>query len=266
LKWQPEQLRANFQRHLELARTPTPDMPNVVIWPETAVPFVLDAEGEVRDVMAWATPPGGITISGALGSDDQQRIYNSVLALDSKGAVIARFDKFHLVPFGEYVPLRKWIPLKGIAEVGGGDFGSGPGPRTVSIPGLPPASPLVCYEVIFPDQVVDRSLRPGWLLNVTNDGWFGHTAGPHQHLAIARVRAVEQGLPLARAANTGISAVVDPYGRIVNALPLGAMGVVDANLPAALPPTVYGRLGNTIFWGILLLLTACALTGLRNRK
>ncbi len=122
LKWQPEQLRANFQRHLELAREPAPHMPTVVIWPETAVPFMLEEEPEVRDVMGWATPPGGLTISGALGRDEQQRIYNSLFALDAKGTVVARFDKFHLVPFGEFVPLRRFIPFKGLAEVGGGDF------------------------------------------------------------------------------------------------------------------------------------------------
>jgi apolipoprotein N-acyltransferase len=271
LKWQPEQLRANFQRHLELAREPSAQTPTVVIWPETAVPFVLEEEPEVRQVMAWATPPGGLTISGALARDEQKRIYNSLLALDAKGQVVARFDKFHLVPFGEYVPLRRFIPFKGLAQVGGAGFGSGPGPRTVAFPGaapgLPAASPLICYEVIFPDEVVDPAgPRPGWLLNVTNDGWFGHTAGPHQHLAIARVRSVEQGLPLARAANTGISAVVDPYGRVVASLPLGEMGVVDANLPAPLAPTFYSRWGEAIFWCISLLLTACSLTGLRNRK
>ncbi|GIL39247.1 apolipoprotein N-acyltransferase [Roseiterribacter gracilis] len=266
LKWQPDQLRANFQRHLELAREQTGQVPNVVIWPETAVPFVIQDEPDVRNVMGWATPPGGITISGALGRDDEKRIYNSLLALDAKGDIVARFDKFHLVPFGEYVPLRRFIPLKGLAEVSGGDFGSGPGPRTIPLPGLPAASPLICYEVIFPDAAVDATARPGWLLNVTNDGWFGHTAGPHQHLAIARVRAVEQGLPLARAANTGISAMVDPYGRITASLPLGEMGVVDANLPAALNPTPYSHHGNTIFWAISVLLTACSLTGLRNRK
>jgi apolipoprotein N-acyltransferase len=136
------------------------------------------------------------------------------------------------------------------------DFSAGPGPRTVTLPGLPPASPLVCYEAVFPGEVVDPAHRPDWLLNVTNDAWYGFTSGPFQHFAIARTRAVEEGLPLVRAANNGISAVVDPYGRVPNLLPLDAVGVLDAALPRPLPPTLYSRIGDTGFLALLLALVA----------
>jgi apolipoprotein N-acyltransferase len=271
LKWQDDQLRQNFQRHLALAREPAADgtpAPTVVIWPETAVPFLLADEPEVRKVIAWATPPGGLTLTGALRREGGH-IFNSLLALDAAGEVVAAYDKAHLVPFGEYMPLSGLLNLRRLTDGGDGEgFGAGPGPRTLPLPGLPGASPLICYEVIFPGEVADPKARPGWLLNITNDAWFGHTAGPHQHLAIAQTRAVEEGLPLARAANTGISAIVDPYGRIVAQLALGQGGTVDGPLPVALAATPYARWGDALFWAgvVLTVFTALILTLGRRKR
>jgi len=172
------------------------------------------------------------------------------------------------VPFGEYVPfhLRELFDLSKITP-GSADFSAGPGPTTLALPGLPPFSPLICYEAIFPEEAVAADRRPAWLLNVTNDGWFGTSSGPHQHFASARFRAVEQGLPLVRAANTGISAVVDGYGRVQAALGLGRSGVIDAPLPVALPPTVYARYGDWSVLALLILALGCIpLTGISRKE
>ena len=174
------------------------------------------------------------------------------------------------MPFGEYMPLRWIINLRRLAY-GAVDSSAGPGPRTLSLPGVPPFSPLICYEAIFPGEVVADGTAPGdrpqWLLNVTNDAWFGHTAGPYQHFQAARLRAVEEGMPLVRAANTGISAVVDSYGRVVGRLGLGEIGVLDAPLPPALAaPTPMAQLGDWILAILLLIASAAALAiGVRYR-
>ena len=167
------------------------------------------------------------------------------------GAVVATYAKSHLVPFGEYVPFADSLPLVKIVQ-GQIDYSPGDGPTTIRLPGIPPVSPLICYEAIFPRAVVDRSDRPGWLVNITNDAWFGTSAGPYQHLAIARVRAIEEGLPLLRSANTGISAVVGPYGRILSHLEIGKRGVLDSRLPEPTAPTLYGRFGDTIVLGLII--------------
>jgi apolipoprotein N-acyltransferase len=169
-----------------------------------------------------------------------------MVALDHAGQIDAGYDKAHLVPFGEYVPLRGVLPMDKITP-GTLDFTPGPGPRTLHLPGLPPLSPLICYEVIFPGAVTDPADRPQWLLNLTNDAWYGFTSGPFQHFNIARVRAIEEGMPLVRAANNGISGLVDPYGRVIKRLALDAVGFLDVPLPQALPPTIYARTGDAVF-------------------
>jgi len=178
--------------------------------------------------------------------ETQSEFFNSVQAVDSNGQIIATYDKFHLVPFGEYLPGEKWLTPLGLRKIVAipGGFTRGSGPQTLKAGTLPDFSPLVCYEIGFPGQVVDQNNRPGWIVNVTNDGWFGKTAGPYQHLAQARFRAIEQGLPIVRAANTGISAVIDPFGKIVNSIQLGTSGVIDVRLPKPRKPTVYTRYGN----------------------
>ena len=258
-KWRSDLRARQFENYLRLSQQPFPDNspPTHVIWPETAAPFFLADEPRARRAMARVVSPGGALITGTLRSESQpgrpRKIWNSLQAIDNGGIVLGSSDKFHLVPFGEYVPFRSILKFSKITQ-GMTDFSTGQGPGTMRINGLPPFSPLICYEVIFPGAVVDRADRPGWILNVTNDAWFGTSSGPHQHFASARMRAVEEGLPLVRAANTGISGVVDGYGRLVARLGLGVEGVVDAPLPPSLPPTIYSRWGNAV--AALLILAA----------
>jgi apolipoprotein N-acyltransferase len=252
-KWQ-QQLRAgNLQRHIALSQQPSSTPPTHVIWPETAVPFFLANDDVARAAAALAAPRDGALITGAVrrGGPDNGRFWNAAHAITGDGRIAASYDKAHLVPFGEYVPLRGVLPIDRLVP-GQGDFSAGPGRQTIAIPGLPPVSPLICYEAIFPGAVARPDARPGWLLNLTNDAWFGTFAGPQQHFAIAATRAVEEGLPLVRAANTGISAIVDPYGRAIVMLGLGVEGVIDSGLPRALPtPTLYASWGNAIPAGLL---------------
>ena len=244
LKWRKELRFSHLERLISMSRgaggTPAPA---VVAWPETAVPFLLDTEVN-RRLIAAAIAPGGILVTGAVrrSADHASGAWNSLYALDSAARVLAVYDKAHLVPFGEYVPWRDILPLSKLVA-GRGDFIPGPGRRTVRLPGLPLFSPLICYEIIFTGRVVDAEDRPAWILNVTNDAWFGDLTGPYQHLAAARLRAVEEGLPVVRAANTGISAIIDAHGRLRDFLDLGATGMVEGHLPLALPPTAYARAG-----------------------
>jgi apolipoprotein N-acyltransferase len=174
------------------------------------------------------------------------RAYNSIYVIDHDGSVLSIYDKLHLVPFGEYLPFQDWMEKIGfvqLTKVQGG-FIPGTRRRSMEIPNAPRALPLICYEAIFPADIAARDDRPGWIVNLTNDGWFGISTGPYQHLQQVRLRAIEQGLPVVRAANTGISAVIDPLGRIVARLGLGIDGVLDSGLPSALPPTIYARAGD----------------------
>jgi len=259
LKWQRELRRDHVVNQLAMStQPPAPDAPagagpaaapTHVIWAETAVPFVLGDGSPLIAALAGAAPPGGLIIVGAPRTTPQgiepRQVWNSLFALDSGGRIAAIYDKFHLVPFGEYVPFRGILDIPKLTA-GRGDFSPGPGLRTLSLAGLPPVSPLICYEVIFPGRVADAAVRPGWLLNLTNDAWFGRSSGPYQHFAAARLRAVEEGLPVVRVANTGISGVVDAYGRVRQVLGLGRAGVIDGALPAAIAATPYARHGDAI--------------------
>jgi apolipoprotein N-acyltransferase len=270
-KWREELRIAHFRRYLGLTANVPPaagEGPMVVVWPETASPYMLDNDATARALAAGALPEEALLIAGSVrierraeGAEPPVRVWNSLLAIDRDASVIGLYDKHHLVPFGEYVPLRSVLPIETVVP-GNLDFSAGPGPRTLALPGtgVPPFGPLICYEVIFPGNVVASGERPAWLLNLTNDAWFGVSSGPYQHLASARMRAVEEGLPLVRAANTGVSAVFDARGRVVASLGLNRTGVIAAPLPAARAPTPYARAGVWLPGGISILLLGIATT------
>jgi apolipoprotein N-acyltransferase len=259
-----------LDRHLRLTTgTPGYDEITHVIWPETAEPFPLERFPEARMAVAAAAPENGVLITGVLRTDppdgEWKEIWNSMAVLDRSGRIVGSYDKFHLVPFGEYVPLHRFLPFISKFTPGIADFSAGPGPRTLRLPGLPPVGPLICYEVIFPGQVVDRGDRPQWLLNITNDGWYGISAGPYQHFVSARLRAIEEGLPVVRAANTGISGVVDPYGRVLAQTRLGETTALDAELPQPLQElTPYARWGDAATAVLLAIVALIALAAWRR--
>lgn len=261
-KWRPENQDEIVEAYLDLSTAGGLDGVTHLVWPESAVPMLIDEAPEPRERLVRNLPDDVTLLLGALRRElhdpvgtPSLRVYNSLFAVSGAGDILARYDKWRLVPFGEYLPLaalleplglRQFVPL----PLG---FSAGSAPHTLTIDGTPAFAPLICYEVIFPRALIDRRDRPEWLLNVTNDGWFGNTAGPYQHLEQARFRAIEEGLALVRAANTGISAVIDPYGRILDRLPLGEAGRFDSPLPRPLPPTYYALWGDLPFLFLLVM-------------
>ena len=256
LKWDPDQARMFFERQLSF--TAAGSRPDLVIWPETAVPYLIDEYPEVarRIAEAGRGSPVAVGVQRVAG----WQYWNSLAVIGPGGQIGASYDKHHLVPFGEYIPfgdlLYDWFGLVAFAAQQGNGYSPGPGPAVLDLGGnLGKVLPLICYEVIFPQDVRAAPERADWMLQITNDAWFGTWSGPFQHLAQARLRAIEQGLPLVRVANTGVTAVVDARGRILDSLPFGEAGYLDVPLPGGLPPTPYAR------WGegpILLLLLALA--------
>ncbi len=267
-KWQRDLRRGHVLRQMAMSKREPgfAGTPTVVIWAETNVPFVIGPDSLIPAELAPAVPPGGHLIFGAPRRDSANRVFNSLFVVDDNGDVQADFDKFHLVPFGEYVPLRGFLPFEKLTE-GRGDFSPGPGPQTLRVDGVPPFAAIICYEVIFAGRVTDPADRPEWIVNITNDAWFGPSAGPRQHFVQATLRAIEEGLPLVRVANTGISAVIDAYGRVRNVLDLDAHGVLDAPLPTAIAPTPFVRLGHLpVFVLIGVSLAIAGTIGWRRRK
>ena len=266
LKWDPAQREAHFRTLLTMTASPSALPLKAVIWPESAVPFFLEQQPFRRIVIGEALPRDSLLLTGAdrrkpLGISPI-RVWNSLIVLDTRGEIMAYYDKTHLVPFGEYLPFRNLLNkifgpniLKNMTA-GTLDFTPGEGPCCHSLPaGFPSFTGLVCYEAIFPGSIVNPSHpRPSWLVNVTNDGWYGKTSGPYQHLESARFRAIEEGIPLVRVANSGISAVFDAYGQTVGSLALHTKGTLDVFLPS---PTrivpVYARWGD---WVTLMLVLA----------
>lgn len=221
----------------------------ILIWPESAFPFFLTREADAMAQIANLLPQGTVLVTGAIRPPDQPagtqvtRAYNSIYVIDHDGTILSVYDKLHLVPFGEYLPFQSAMEKLGfvqITKVRGG-FIPGDRRRTMTVPNAPRMLPLICYEAVFPGDIVSGDDRPGWIVNLTNDGWFGISTGPYQHLQQARLRAVEEGLPLVRSANTGISAVIDPLGRIIAHLELGSEGVLDSALPKPAAPTIFSR-------------------------
>lgn len=257
-KWNPEKAPVFFNRQLEFTAAGAGPRPDLIVWPETAVPVWLDLAQDALAAVADAA--GGVPVVLGIQRFDDTRIYNSAVRVDAGGQVGALYDKHHLVPFGEYVPLgdlaARW-GIHGLAASEGQGYSPGPGARLMELPGIGAALPLICYEAVFPQDVAAAPARPRLLLQVTNDAWFGQVSGPYQHLAQARLRAVEQGLPMVRVANTGVSAMIGPRGAVTAQIALGQAGFVDAALPPALPPTLYARSGD----GPLAVVIALVLAG-----
>lgn len=264
-KWDPAWIPVFFTRQLDYtAALPRPDL---VVWPEAALPNWIEGIDDPRAMIAAAAQ--GAQVALGLVRPDADGVYNALLRLGPGGEVEGVYDKHHLVPFGEFMPLDplfRRFGITGLADVIGGGMQAGPGPAILSFGPIGRALPLICYEAVFPQDVNGAGSRPDFLLQITNDAWFGTRSGPYQHLAQARMRAIEQGLPLVRAANTGISAVIDPWGRTVTSLPLGEPGYADAVLPAPRAPTVYSRTGDkpAAFGLIVLLLALIIVRILRN--
>lgn len=246
-----QQRLLNAQKLWDLTAMPSPHPLHMIVWPETALTLVsTDDVRQFEATLSSTLAPDAVLAAGVLDvgwnqKTDQPEFYNRIAFFNGHPQRLGVYDKSHLVPFGEYLPFQEWWPVRPVAFKQG-RFTAGAGAETISFAGFPSFSPLICYEVLFPTQIVDDDVRPNWLLNVTNDAWYGRTSGPYQHLAITQMRAIEQGLPLIRAANTGVSAVIDSYGRIVESLPLGQTGVIDASLPAFLQPTLFSRFPKVI--------------------
>jgi apolipoprotein N-acyltransferase len=300
-KFNYSQKQQVMSRYLALSDRPSgPQSPGLrgvtlLIWPESAFPFFLTREPDALAQIAALLPPETVLITGAIRAPETAanapvtRAYNSIYVIDHHGSILSVYDKVHLVPFGEYLPFQELLERLGLMQLTKvrGGFIPGEQRRTQPAPGAPNFLPLVCYEIIFPGNALPRSERkgwlyrhvgryfdwpsvagsgerPGWLLNLTNDGWFGASAGPYQHFQQARIRAIEEGLPLVRAANSGISAVVDPLGRIVKSLPLGAEGVLDAPLPQPIAATLYARWGDALV-GVVVAIAFLGVLGSRWR-
>jgi apolipoprotein N-acyltransferase len=274
-KWSPEAYRSIVDRYVALTGQPGARVPDVVVWPEGALPASANEVFASTDAtaIAGALRPGQTLLMGlARGEADLTapgggRYYNSLFALADEGGpglrIAAVYDKHRLVPFGEYLPLGSVMTAIGLRSLVHmpSDFTAGPTPAPIQIPGAPPAQILICYESLYPGFTPGAAGRPDWIVNASNDAWFGATSGPRQHLNLASYRAIETGLPIARATPTGISAMIDPWGRIVDGQRLdpGVMGVIDAPLPRPTGVTPYGRLGD---WPFLAALLAAALAGL----
>lgn len=267
-KWDADKIQVFFDRQLRFSAAPPAlgdPPPDLVLWSETAIPWLLDrAEPALVEIMQASSQ---IPVALGVQRRDGMRFYNSMVVLGQDGAVVQTYDKHHLVPFGEYMPFGDLLArfgIYGLASQEGNGYSSGPGPTLLDFGALGKALPLICYEAVFAQDVNAAPERPDFLIQITNDAWFGKAAGPRQHLAQARMRAIEQGLPLARSANTGISAMIDPRGRILAALPLNEAGFVDTTLPLPLPPTVYSRTGDLPF--AVVLFVGLFGWGLRSRR
>ena len=266
-KWQPHLREQHLNDLLTKTRELSDQGADVVIWPEAATPYQLDKIPQLRTMIAEALKPGGILLAGGIRVEGTDA-YNSLIAIDSTGTILDTYDKQHLVPFGEKMPLEPLlsrIGLRAMISLPGGFTTGKARERSMSVGELPPFVPMICYEAIFPAEIMRRAAKGDWLVQVTNDAWFGNWVGPYQHLAMARVRAIERGLPVARAANTGVSAMIDAYGRIQESLPLNEEGTVLAPLPKRRAPTYYARYEDIPFGLGLLICLGLALLG-RNRR
>jgi apolipoprotein N-acyltransferase len=268
-KWREENKLKIYEQLLSLSASPSQIKPSVIVWPESSVPFLLDESAVGLARIGEMLGPGNMLVVGAIRREKtdgvMDKYFTSVLAIDGRGTVTGHYDKWRLVPGGEFLPLAWILEPLGFSKIANlpESFTAGDGPHSLLIGTAGLAGPQICYEAIFPDSIVDATMRPHWLVNVTNDGWFGKSVGPYQHLAQARMRAIEQGLPLVRAANTGISAVIDPVGRFIVMSELGRETVLDAKLPNAINETVFARFGALA--ALMLMLFVTILLGLKRK-
>lgn len=286
VKYDVDKFQNIVDRYLKLTSlsSNTGRAPDIVIWPEGAIPA---AANDVLRPNAWTNPaiagalqPGQTLLMGTYRLDEKAlkpTYYNSLYALSRNGLgqlrTIAIYDKYRLVPFGEYMPMEALataVGFKKLVHVAEDGFTPGPAPRPLAAPGVPPVQPLICYESLFPGFVREGAaasgVRAAWIVNISNDAWFGQTSGPWQHLNLASYRAIEEGLPIVRATPTGVSAVIDAYGRPLHTLKLGAFGVIDSPLPPALAPTPFARFGESAFWLMIGLSIAALIPAVRSSR
>ncbi|MGR3698885.1 MAG: apolipoprotein N-acyltransferase [Roseovarius sp.] len=264
-KWDPDKIQGFFDR--QLAFSAAGERPDLIVWPETAVPVMLERAASTLEVISEAA--GGVPVVVGLQRRDEMRLYNTLALVEAGGSVAAVYDKHHLVPFGEYMPYGDHLAqfgIHGMAAKNGQGFSSGPGAQVIEMGALGRALPLICYEGVFAQDLRAAPGRADFILLITNDAWFGKFSGPYQHLAQARLRSAEFGLPMVRVANTGVSAMIDATGRITAALPLGEAGWRDAALPPPLPPTLYARLGDSPMLGVFLVFLALSRLGHSRRR
>lgn len=252
-KWNPDAIQKNLQLQGVLSQMEAEKPVQAILWPEASVPFDYREYPEMMANLSHAAPEGGYVFLGHIRRD-QGKVFNSFSVLSSDARIEGIYDKKHLVPFGEFVPFKQLLPGVEKLTHGSKDFSRGTHPSLITLKNLPPFRVLICYEVLFSKEISPKGeVRPEWILNLTNDAWYGNSTGPHQHLYISQVRAIEQGLPLIRVANNGISAVIDAKGRLVHKLGLNDVGFVDFALPKADTVTFYGLYGHIISLGMLIL-------------
>ena len=272
-KWDNTKIGENFNKHVNLSERQegSKNLPTAIIWPETALHPILmrtsAAQERLTDILEQH-PENSFLLTGSLSSrrdsSGSVRYFNNITAVTQDDDLWPLYSKSHLVPFGEYIPFQNIIPLKTITQFSG--FERGDGPTTIGLKNFPSFSPFICYETIFSQKVVNNSIRPEWLLNATNDGWYGNSPGPYQHFSQSRMRAIEQGLTLVRAANTGVSGIIDPYGRSIATHDLQTQGLIVSTLPKAAPPTIYSQYKENIFWLLMIGILACILYSMRTRR
>jgi apolipoprotein N-acyltransferase len=252
-KWDPRSKYDSFMENVELSRAQGFENIDLVIWSESAIPYIVDQDNDLLlEAVTKAIPKKGFLISGGLRAEfgnleksEIKKIWNSIFVINNSGQIISSYDKANLVPFGEYIPFEKFLPFISKITDGGISFSRGLGPQTIKINDkLPSFSPLVCYEIIYTDKVVNKSNPPQFLINLTNDAWFGKSSGPYQHLAMTKIRAIEYGIPVVRVANSGISALIDPNGRIIEQLNLNKKGVIDVKLNTSSTHAIYSQNGT----------------------
>ena len=262
-KWDDDKMRDIIFKYFSMTKSYESERIKYVVWPESALPYFIDDNSEILNSLKQVIPINGYLITGSMRAKYDnfgfiQQIWNSMHIIDSKGDILGFYDKHHLVPFGEYVPFRNILPINKITQ-GLTDFSVGKGITTLSYDNIIPFSPLICYEAIFPNEVIDNNNPPKLLINITNDAWYGNSSGPYQHFNMTRVRAIEHGIPMIRSANTGISGIIDSYGQVIAKSDYGQNSIIDEYIPKALSqPTFYTRFGNYTILLIMLTLSLFA--------